>query len=608
MADADGDELHGAARLDPVDHLAQMLFQIGAVIDRQRAVIHRRAVRYHHHDAAFLGPRDHAAVRPEQRLAVDIFLQQPFAHHQAEIALGPAPGLIGLLVDDVAQIVEAAGRGRAIGVQPVLARLAALPGAGGEAENLGFHAAPFQRTRQNLGADGGDADGAPAHGAGIVDQQGDDGVAKLGLALALVTERMAGAHDHAGQPRGIQQAFFLIEIPAAVLLRHQAALQAMGQLGDGALQIGELLIEELTQAGELFLIGQIGGLHDLVEPVGPDVIAKIGRLVPVRAIGAYGLHALIAHIAFHHLAIVVHLAVGLLFAVPFGIVVGLGAHFGLAAVALLLVLVLLLVFGQVVFILVAAILALIGFDVALSQIEMFQHGLGERGKGALIVQRHAQRIQIVPGALLDPVPHHVQPGLRRLGGRLPGQPLAHDQLQRGRQRHIVARFGARDGIGAQPLLQRGGQIVADAFHAARSQCVDAGILHRIERRRCHRFGRAGGCVGGGVVVAHAQRELIGITARLRNLLGRQVARGHGQLHVAARCGRRIGGPRHVQLGIMGHGARAAGQRGFQIVKAGTVGDKARSLTGLPPRFRADPCRRRADNIRRPADARPHRIC
>jgi hypothetical protein len=32
---------------------------------------------------------------------------------------------------------------------------------------------------------------------------------------------MAGRDDDAGEPRGIEQAFFLVEIPAAVLLRHQ---------------------------------------------------------------------------------------------------------------------------------------------------------------------------------------------------------------------------------------------------------------------------------------------------------------------------------------------------------------------------------------------------
>src|SRR3546814_9815296 len=51
-------------------------------------------------------------MRPEERLAIDVFLEQPFAHHQAEIASRPTPGFVGLLVDDMAQVIQAAWMGR----------------------------------------------------------------------------------------------------------------------------------------------------------------------------------------------------------------------------------------------------------------------------------------------------------------------------------------------------------------------------------------------------------------------------------------------------------------------------------------------------------------
>ncbi len=95
-------------------------------------------------------------MRPEQGFAIDIFLEQAFTHHQAEVATGVAPGLVGFLVDDVAQVVEATGHGGATGGEPILARLTALPGAGGEAQNLGLHAAPFERAGHDVGADRGD--------------------------------------------------------------------------------------------------------------------------------------------------------------------------------------------------------------------------------------------------------------------------------------------------------------------------------------------------------------------------------------------------------------------------------------------------------------------
>ena len=48
--------------------------------------------------------------------------------------------------------------------------------------------------------------------------------------------------DHARQPRGVEHALLLVELPGAVLLRHQPPLQPVGEPGDHALQM-------LTAAG-----------------------------------------------------------------------------------------------------------------------------------------------------------------------------------------------------------------------------------------------------------------------------------------------------------------------------------------------------------------------
>ena len=53
--------------------------------------------------------RPQAVVRPDERFAVDVLLQEFLAHHQAEVAPGMAPRVVGGPVDDVAQIVEATG-------------------------------------------------------------------------------------------------------------------------------------------------------------------------------------------------------------------------------------------------------------------------------------------------------------------------------------------------------------------------------------------------------------------------------------------------------------------------------------------------------------------
>jgi hypothetical protein len=45
-------------------------------------------------------------MRPDQRLAVDVLLEDALAQHQPEAAPGAPPGRVGRFVVDVAQIVE----------------------------------------------------------------------------------------------------------------------------------------------------------------------------------------------------------------------------------------------------------------------------------------------------------------------------------------------------------------------------------------------------------------------------------------------------------------------------------------------------------------------
>ena len=58
------------------------------------------------------------------------------------------------------------------------------------------------------------------------------------------------------QPRRVEQALLLVELPAAGLLRHQPPLQPVGELGDRALQMDELLVEIGAQPPELLLVAQ----------------------------------------------------------------------------------------------------------------------------------------------------------------------------------------------------------------------------------------------------------------------------------------------------------------------------------------------------------------
>ena len=80
--------------------------------------------------------------------------------------------------------------------------------------------------------------------------------------------------DNAVQAGGVEDALVEVEIPRAVLLGHQAPLQAVGQPADHALQMRQLLVEMGAQAGQLVGVAQIGGLDDLVVAEGADRHAR----------------------------------------------------------------------------------------------------------------------------------------------------------------------------------------------------------------------------------------------------------------------------------------------------------------------------------------------
>ena len=90
---------------------------------------------------------------------------------------------------------------------------------------------------------------------------------------------MIGIGDDARQPRRIENAFLEIELPGAVLLRHQAALQPVGEPRDDALQMRELLVEIGAQPLQLVMVAEIFGRDHLVELRREGVIFRPARLV-----------------------------------------------------------------------------------------------------------------------------------------------------------------------------------------------------------------------------------------------------------------------------------------------------------------------------------------
>src|ERR1700730_13296571 len=130
VTDADRDQFDRRTGLDFLDDVAQMALQVIAGIDRQRRVVDRRAVGNHHQDLALLGAAQQPLMRPVQRFAVDVFLEQALAHHQSQILARAPPRRVGGFVDDMPEIVEPSGIGRLARGKPGFARLPAFPGAG----------------------------------------------------------------------------------------------------------------------------------------------------------------------------------------------------------------------------------------------------------------------------------------------------------------------------------------------------------------------------------------------------------------------------------------------------------------------------------------------
>ena len=104
--------------------------------------------------------------------------------------------------------------------------------------------------------------------------------------------------DDAGEAGGVERAFLEVEIPGAVLLRHQLALQPVGEPRHRALQVAQLLVEEGAQPLQLVGRGQVlggdllvvGAAEDLVAEglrviedvvVGPPRLARVGHLLAV---------------------------------------------------------------------------------------------------------------------------------------------------------------------------------------------------------------------------------------------------------------------------------------------------------------------------------------
>ena len=564
MADADGDQLDRRAVLDLLDDVAQVLLEIVAGIYRQRRIVDRRAVGDHHQDAPLLGAAEQALMRPIQRLAVDVLLQQALAHHQAQILARAPPWRVGALVDEMAQVVEAAGRRRLAGLKPSLARLPALPGPRREAEDFDLDAAALQRARQYVGTGGGDGDGAAAHRAGIVDQQGDHRVAEVHVLLALERQRLLRVDDDARQARGIEHALFQVELPGAALLRHQLALQAIGQAGNDAGEVLQLLVQIVAQALQFLRLAQVLGFDGLVEFVGESFVVGAAPLAPRRGrrrvlrrfVGVAGV-GIVGEFTRRRVG-GLHRA---LFEVLSRIVGGFHLH------GLLRILLLALAFagvgavGRLVLARFVRVGVLVGARIG-AHVERSEQSMDRLGEGALVEQDRVQRVERARRLGLDEGAPEIDDALRAGRRRQARQALAHQHRHGVLQRRLGAVLGLGEGALVVAVVEHGGQVRRHAFHAARADGLDARLLDGVEQRPRRLVRRRQPAMHGVIVAGEAQRHRIGEAAQDRRLARVGLARRLRQARLGAvRPGDQrglVGREDDLQLGMPGHGARAGG--------------------------------------------------
>ena len=296
---------------------------------------------------------------------------------------------------------------------------------------------------------------------------------------------MIGIGHHARQPRRIEHALLEIELPGAVLLRHQPALQPVGEPRHDALQMRELLVEIAAQPFQLVMVAEVFGRDHLVEFRREGVIFRPARLVGaarirprrlarrlvvaefavVEGVAGRGLRAF--HRAFRHLVGRRLRLIGAHFLGGVGIGRALGAGLVVLAVAI-----------------VVLVLVLVGLGVAV---------VAEFERGQQVMHRIAE-LRLILGEAIEPVEpgadlvfQHRAPEVDHLAGgrgrRQPGQALAHQHRQRVGQRRVGAVGDLVELAAMEMIVEHRGEIFRDARPSAASRALRPGPARRPRTRR-----------------------------------------------------------------------------------------------------------------------------
>src|SRR5690606_2738802 len=230
-------------------------------------------------------------------------------------------------------------------------------------------------------------------------------------------------------------------LPAAALLRHQAALQLVGQPRHGAGEAFELLVEDAAQLVELLGRAELARLDDLVELLGEGLVAElVGELVRNGA-GRWRVGRILAGLA--RLLFVGLVEIGFraldiagLFGLARGLVlVGLGV----LALAFALFGIFLVVLAALGFLVVTlfAVLALAVVEVAVGdERQVAQQLPGGAAEQVLVLELAQETGQRIAGLFLDLLAPQVHQCVARGRDRDASDTLAQDEAERLRDRRI----------------------------------------------------------------------------------------------------------------------------------------------------------------------------
>ena len=334
-------------------------------------------------------------------------------------------------------------------------------------------------------------------------------------------------------------------------------------------RLDHLLVEIGAKPAQLLLVAQFAGGDHFVEAGGEGLVIGdrlVQPIAPMR-IGPRLVGALLGagRLAFLDIGLAVGALVLALVLLRF-----LGAHFHFAAGvgALGLGVVGFVRAFLLALILVTALVRLLVGRLVGRQFEVLEQPARQGREGRLVVDRQRQRVELGAGLFLDPWRDQLEPRPRRLRRLLAGQPLACEQPDGGRQRHLFG--GPRAGDRIQPDA-RFGQVVevgTDAIHRPCAERLDPRLFQRIEHgaRVAVAAGRASS-VKLGIVMLEPQRQRVGCPARLGHQprLQARPRRDHPR-HLARRLAAGVGGEHHLGLGILGDRARRAGKHGAEAVE------------------------------------------